>query len=189
MIANLWSTPFLKSAWDGDLREELVNHILQSYPLDKPPSDFGHYSILDDGSDVMTRFREQIVLKSFNSFLRNTLNKEIEDWASYELKGWLTGTGKDYSLNYHNHSGAQISSVFYLLCEEGRGGSISFTDPRQNSNRGYDSKFSSWFQSMTLNPKSGDIVVFPSFVYHDVSSYQGNIRLAMPVDLYLHSSR
>lgn len=189
MISNLWSTPFLRSAWSGSMREDLVNHILQTYPLDRPPSDFGDYSILDDGSEAMTNFRDKIVIPSFNNFLRNTLNKEIEDWGAYKIKGWLTGTGKDYSLNHHNHSGAQVSSVFYLMCEEARGGLISFTDPRQNSNRGYDTNFSSWFQSLQIEPKSGDIVVFPSFLYHNVSSYQGNIRLAIPVDLYLYNSR
>jgi hypothetical protein len=105
------------------------------------------------------------------------------------MKGWLAGTGNDYSLNYHNHRGAQISAVFYLLCEDhNKGGNIAFTDPRQNANRGYDENFTPWFNDEILKVKSGDIVVFPSFLYHFVSTYRGSMRLAMPVDLFLHTN-
>lgn len=189
MVENLWATPVLRTRMSEELAGIVSTKILLDQDMMNPVSDFSTKGILD-ASEEMVRFKEEAILPAFNSFLRNTLGKELEDWASYRTHGWLAGTGNDYSINYHNHSGAQLSAVFYLLCEEqDSGGQITFTDPRQNANRGYDSNFSEWFKHLSFTPKSGDIVVFPSFLYHFVSIYQGNIRLAIPVDLFLHTSK
>jgi len=69
-----------------------------------------------------------------------------------------------------------------------KGGEIIFTDPRQNANRGYDNCFQEWFKPLKITPTCGDIVVFPSYLYHYVTTYQSNIRIALPVDLFLFNS-
>lgn len=190
MIQNLWATPFSKTKMDLEVCQDVANLLFTDYDLMAPPSDFGVKNIFDNKSDVMQAFKESVVIPSFNSFLRNTLGKELSDWrGGYRVHGWVAGKGNDYTINYHNHSGAQLSAVFYIMCEEyNSGGEISFTDPRQNANRGYDSNFSEWFKHIRFTPESGDIVVFPSFLYHFVSTYQGNIRLAIPVDLFLFAN-
>ena len=86
---------------------------------------------------------------------------------------------------YHNHRGSQLSLVYYVLSEKTETGSIHFTDPRHNANRGYDMKFLPWFEGLKLTVETGDLVVFPSFLYHYVSTYLGNVRIAIPVDLFL----
>ena len=138
---------------------------------------------------VIENFNQKVALPLFDNFLKDSLGKDISCWKDFKLKGWLTGTGKNYSSIPHNHKGASLSAVFYIFCEEiDRGGEIYFTDPRQNSNRGYDNQFSSWFESLSFTPKSGDVVIFPSFLYHYVATYRGNIRIAMPVDLFLYTN-
>lgn len=190
MIENLWSTPFSQSRMSDEVKDLFLNKIFTEYDLQTPPSDFGQTNILDSDSEEIVRFKTEVVYPAFNSFLRNTLGKEISDWGSHKLHGWVTGTGKDYSLNFHNHRGAQLSAVFYLLCEEqDKGGMITFTDPRMNANRGYDESFLKWFEHKAIIPKSGDIVVFPSFLYHYVTTYQSNIRVAVPVDLFLRTNK
>ena len=177
------------STMEDKYRDDFINHILYNFDVKLPPSDFGKNNILGEETEAVQTFKNCVVLPAFDAFLNESLNKSIKDWASYKIHSWITGTGRDYSINYHNHRGSQISAVFYLLCEEiSSGGLITFTDPRQNSNRGYDERFEPWFDHFSIMPKSGDIVVFPSFLYHFVSSYQGNIRLAMPVDLFLHNN-
>lgn len=189
MIQNLWATPVLKTKIPEDISSGVAEWLLTEYNLQKPPSDFGVKNILDD-SDIMVRFKEEVVIPTFDQFLKETLGVGIDDWkGGYRTHAWITGTGKDYSINYHNHGGAQVSAVFYIMCEKyNSGGEICFTDPRQNSNRGYDAKFSKWFEHLKFTPESGDCVVFPSFLYHFVSTYQGNIRLAIPVDLFLYAN-
>lgn len=190
MIRNLWSTPLLKDRMPDDLRDDFLNTIFTEFDLRTPPSEFGLMNILNNESESIQNFKDKVIVPSFDSFLMQTVGKSINDWDSYEMKGWITGTGKDYSINYHNHRGAELSAVFYLLCEEqDKGGAISFTDPRLNANRGYDESFFHWFKPELIIPKSGDFVVFPSFLPHFVSTYQGNIRIAIPVDLYLFANK
>lgn len=190
MIQQLWPTPFLHLSMPNNVRENLLNHIFSEYDLQNPPSDFGSFNILNNQSSEMVDFKQQVVYPAFNKFLGESLDMSIDDWASHSMHGWLTGTGKDYSLNFHNHRGAQLSAVFYLLCEEqDRGGVITFTDPRMNANRGYDENFVPWFEPKVIIPQSGDIAVFPSFLYHFVTTYQSNIRVAVPVDLFLRTNK
>ena len=190
MIENLWATPFLKTKMSDEIRDLVVNRIFTDYDLKTPPSDFGSLNILNNKSEEFIQFRDNVIVPAFDQFLEQSLGKRITDWKSNEMHGWITGTGKDYSLNFHNHRGAQLSAVFYLLCEEqDKGGAITFTDPRMNANRGYDEAFVPWFEPKVLIPQSGDIVVFPSFLYHFVTTYQSDIRIAVPVDLFLRTNK
>jgi len=189
MIQNLWPTPLLKTNFSEEIRNDLLSHFLTKYDFLNSSGDLSNVNIFDDESDIIYKFTDEVVLPLFDTFLKESLEKGMLSWKSYKLKGWLTGSGKNYASNLHNHKGAVISSVFYLLCEEvDVGGEIYFTDPRQNSNRGYDNQFSKWFEHLSLTPKSGDVVIFPSFLYHYVATYRGNIRIAMPVDLFLYTN-
>lgn len=173
-----------------EFRDRLLTTIFSEYDLSNPPSDFGSLNILNSKSEAVEEFKHQVIYPAFDEFLNESLGKKIQDWNSHNMHGWITGTGKDYSLNHHNHRGAQLSAVFYLLCEEqNHGGIISFTDPRMNANRGYDEPFFEWFEPKIIVPRSGDIVVFPSFLYHFVTTYQSNIRIAVPVDLFLRTNK
>ncbi len=190
MIENLWSTPFLKTEMPSDIRDKFLIKLFTEYDFANPPSDFGSVNILNNKSPEIVEFKEQVVKPAFDKFLNETMGRSLKDWQSYDMHGWITGTGRDYSLNFHNHRGAQVSAVFYIFCEEqDRGGVITFTDPRMNANRGYDESFVPWFEPKVIIPKSGDIAVFPSFLYHFVTTYQSNIRVAIPVDLFLRTNK
>lgn len=186
MIKHLWSTPILQLQMNPFLREQFINRLMQDYDIFNPPSDYSKINIFDNDSSEIQQFLYGEVLPSFERFCDLTLNRSLADWNGYKINGWVTGSSKNYSMNLHNHSGAQFSAVFYLLCEEQeRGGEIVFTDPRQNANRGYDKTFSSWFEPLQITPKSGDILVFPSYLYHTVLTYHSNLRLVLPVDCFL----
>ena len=162
---------------------ELAQHLLQEYDFNTQPN------VFDLNSDLVKSFKDTVVLPAFNNYLKTTLDKSIDEWAGYNLHGWVVSYNHDNSLDYHNHRGSQVSSVFYLMCSDNStSGHITFTDPRQNANRGYDPSFAKWFKPMTMIPNSGDIVIFPSFLYHFVSTYRSNIRIALPVDLFLFNN-
>lgn len=185
-MLNLWSTPFLITHSNDEVRERFVNYLLQEYDTFNPPTDLNKINILHDQSPEVQDFVSKVIKPSFEQFLNDSLGLSFSDWKGYKLNGWITGSGRSYSLQHHNHAGSQVSAVFYLLTDTvDDGGAITFTDPRQNANRGYDSKFSTWFNPLKIQPKGGDIVVFPSYLYHFVETYQSNLRLALPVDLFL----
>lgn len=189
MIQNLWSTPFLQTKMGNDICDRMVQTLLQEYDLSNAPSDFGSINILDNPHEVIQEFKNIIVYPAFNTFLNTTLNKNIDDWRGHKTHGWIAGHGNGYSLTHHNHRGSQLSAVFYMMCDSNdKGGQIVFTDPRQNANRGYDTPFQEWFKPLEIIPQSGDMVVFPSYLYHYVTTYQSNIRIALPVDLFLFNS-
>jgi|TARA_B110000977_G_scaffold193984_1_gene269817 predicted 2-oxoglutarate/Fe(II)-dependent dioxygenase YbiX len=164
----------------------LVEHIFSTYNLNEPPSDLGGYNILDDKSAVMSAFNST-VKSAFNDYLKSTIDCSIEDWDNYKLKGWITGHGKDYSMTIHNHSGAHLSGVFYILAEDqNSGGDLVLHDPRSNANRGYDEYFNPMFNRHHHQPETGDFLIFPSFAYHHVNPYYSELRICVPVDLYLY---
>lgn len=164
----------------------LVEHVLTSYDLNNPPGEVDGCNIFDDNSPEMNKFKD-MVYSSFDRYLYASTGKHIQDYRSHEMKGWITGHGKDYSMTIHNHSGAHLSAVFYVMAEDqDAGGDIVFTDPRSNANRGYDAWFDPMFSKIRHTPNTGDFLIFPSFTYHHVNPYYSALRICIPVDLYLY---
>lgn len=184
---QLWPTKVLyESVKDNELLDNVVQEIFATYDLNNPPSDFTADDLFDTCGPYMKQFKEQVVVPAFEQYLQEAHDSCLLDYKSYKFKAWITGTGSGYNMVYHNHSGAAFSSVFYLLSEDNqKGGSIVFTDPRHNANRGYSNKLKTEFDNLTHIPSTGDIVIFPSFLYHYVNPYYSKLRIAMPVDLFL----
>jgi len=184
LIDNLWPTQIGSGKFDTT---GLVEHIFTHHNMSNPPNDLSGYNILDDdNSEVMNNFKS-IAYNCFDSYLTKTIGRPISDWNNYSLKGWLTGQGKHYSMAKHNHAGCQLSGVFYILAEDQTsGGEIVFSDPRSNCNRGYDPYFKPMFDNHIHAPKTGDFMIFPSFTYHAVNPFFSELRICMPVDLFLN---
>ena len=181
-----WPTMFGQGKFEVD---GLFEYLFTNYDLNDPVGDVDGGNIFNDTSEMMDKFRS-VVHTKFNEYLTNTIGKTIEDFGDHEMKAWITGHGKDYSMTIHNHSGAHISAVFYVLAEDKySGGSIVFTDPRANANRGYDTSFEQLFAQHEHIPETGDYLIFPSFNYHHVNPYYSEFRICIPVDLYLYSNK
>ncbi len=101
--------------------------------------------------------------------------KCLENYAykinSVNISYWSIISRK-YSYNSrHNHGDSLLSSVLYISAPEGSG-EIKFHDPRPGklmSNMiGMDSK-DIQHQAIKVTPKKGMLVVFPSFLEHEVT--------------------
>lgn len=187
MMHNLWPTNVLT----GDIKnikliDNLSQHILQNYDLNNlKVSDLSDRNIfLED--DYFNDFKENIVQPCFDDWLKEILKVSLYDFKTFFLKAWFAGSQVGYNMVNHNHSNASLSAVFYLIIEGNKNGDVYFFDPRTNANRGYkDDLWNNLFYPFVLKPKSYSFVIFPSFLYHQVTPFNGNIRLAIPVDLYL----
>jgi len=180
---NLWPTTILKGKFDTD---GMVDYILTNYDINNLHSETSGYNMFDTDHETLNKFKD-MCYGHFDDYLTKTLDKKISDWGSYTMKAWLTGHGKDYNMTIHNHSGAHLSAVYYVLAEqENAGGAIVFSDPRTNANRGFDDKWGVMFEQFKHMPKTGDFMIFPSFTYHHVNPYLSSLRMCIPVDLFLH---
>lgn len=186
---NLWPTPvLLEKITDIFTLDETVNELLSTVNLSKPPSDFQNFDILADGGLVFNKFRKNIVEPALDNYLTEIYGFPLAS-TNYSLRSWIAGSGYSYMIPMHNHSGSAVSAIFYLLCEESsNGGELILTDPRTNANRGYIDSMKTPFAPETFLPASGDVIVFPSYLYHQTLPFTGTLRLAMPVDLFIHGN-
>lgn len=186
-LNHFWpSTIQLSKIKDNDLLSDLCQEILTSNYVYDPPSDFQSFDFLAQGSKNAKKFLKNEVIPAFDDYLNQVINVSLKSYKNYNCRSWLAGMKGGYFIPTHNHSGASLSAVFYLLSEEtDKGGELEIMDPRTNANRGYDENFKKLFDKKTLLPSTGDIVIFPSFLYHYTLPFTGSMRLAMPVDLYL----
>lgn len=185
---DLYPTRVLYSRFrDVEVIESTIQALIRHVDLKTGTNEKAGEDLLDIQDGDLKRFVNAEVVPAFDDYLQQSMGTSIDDYH-YELKAWLTGTQGNYNLMLHNHSGATLSAVFYLLAEETTlGGELVFCDPRINANRGYSSDFSREFDYTRIQPRTGEIYVFPSYFYHFVTPYQGSLRLAVPVDLYLQT--
>ncbi len=183
---QLWPTPvYLGKIEDSDLLERLLQSMFLNVDLNAPTSDFQNFDILKDGPEEFREFRESVVYPAFTEYMK-TLGYDINEFDDVSIRSWITGVRNGYMIPVHNHSGASFSAVFYLLCEnDNEGGELLMVDPRTNANRGYKDQFKDWFANKKFLPKSGEFIIFPSYLYHHTLPFTGKMRIAMPVDLYL----
>lgn len=182
-INNLWPTPVYKTTISQELCDKILNLLMTEVSMD----DYllGGKNLFQINSPVIKEFRKE-VHDIFSYYFKNVLGKNLETYnASY--KAWVTGRPGKYSMQTHNHSGSPFISVFYIFAQDEQdvGGEIILNDPRTNANRGYSQDFQKIFESLKHKPLTGDVLVFPGYVYHSVNPFMSNLRIAIPVDLFL----
>lgn len=187
-INTLWPTNVLYGKIEDQAElATLVAELLSLFDIRNPPGDFGDASIFDTESEVLDNFKNNIVLPAFNNYLQEVYNLKLDDFGYHKVKSWITGGSPNYNLANHNHSGSQLTAVFYLMAEStDKGGKLVLVDPRSNANRGYPPKLRSIYNNIEFQPTTGDYLIFPSFLYHYVNTYYApSLRLCVPVDLFL----
>lgn len=179
-LNNLWATPIYKS--HIEYSDEIISYILSTHtnPSFSKSLNIIGKNIFDDVN--LKSFKETHIIPKFHEYCKPYFDLYDKD---FDIKGWLGGYSAGYSMPKHNHSGSQISGIFYLLVDD-KGGDLILHDPRTNANRGYKDELLSMFKSITFKPKTNDVIIFPSFLYHNVEMYKGSIRLALPVDLIIY---
>lgn len=185
-IHSLWPNRVLiNNINNKELLENFTNSVLQESDLDKPFNAMQDICMFKDGSKTFKQFRDEIVLPAFNEYL-DLIGIDINKFPDRKVKGWITGSKPGYVIQPHNHYGASLSAVFYILNEEkDKGGELVLQDPRINANRGYRNEFKFLFEDKKYMPSSGEYIIFPSYIYHYTLPFSGAFRLAVPVDLFL----
>jgi hypothetical protein len=181
-IKKLWPTDVLFGQSNAhESFDKLTNLILENSDniFNENPS---NVNIFDDVKYDF--FLNNVVYSAFDQWLIEVLNSPLDNFKNHKIKGWISSTLGGMPL--HNHSGAQLSAIFYLLVDDkDKKGETVLFDPRFNANRCYDNKWSDYFKPLYVKPSVYNFLVFPSFVFHQVMSSKSDIRLALAVDLLL----
>lgn len=183
---DLWPTKvFLGQINDKELLDNLIQEIF-IIKNDIVGGISDTENIFSLNNKTIQKFKNEIVVPCFENYLQEVFNVSLKEYPDFTMRSWITGQSEGYGMPIHNHSTSPVSSVFYLMAEEvSSGGEIIFVDPRFNSNRGYDLNFKKAFSNEGHVPKSGEFLIFPSFLYHWVSYYHSKLRIAMPVDIFM----
>jgi uncharacterized protein (TIGR02466 family) len=95
----------------------------------------------------------------------------------WSVKGWANVSGPGALNKPHVHGGAFWSAVYYVRAPESESGRLVLHDPRMPALRMYAPslrfKGAGTEQVARLQPKSGMIVMFPSWLLHGVDPWEG----------------
>ena len=148
--------------------------------------------ILDEDKMLLPAFEKnevsdslkEIMVEEFDDYLTH-FGKTLNDWHHYQVKSWVNKYEHGApGMEAHTHAGSHLSAI--VILEAGSGGEIVFYDPRNFASRGYDLQFRSMFEPTVYHPKQGDVIIFPSFLYHSVRATQ-HLRISAAFDLYLYN--
>lgn len=119
-----------------------------------------------------------------NSMTRDRQGKAVN--VEWKANGWANVNGRGQANEFHIHPGAFWSGVFYV--DDGGagddpalGGELELLDPRGAGPAMYAPLLAfagpgglAAGASETIRPKSGRLVLFPAWLYHQVRPYQGD---------------
>lgn len=109
----------------------------------------------------------------------NTMGMPRAFQGSIRLTAWANVARKFHFHRLHNHPGCSWSGVYYVNDgdrEENRSplsGVLELVDPRPFTEMVF-TPGEPYGQRITIRPRSGMMVIFPSFLYHLVNPYMGD---------------
>jgi hypothetical protein len=168
---------------------DIMNELLIKSPLlgaSNKPIDMDNLFDNIDALPELASFRDQVITPAFEKYLKHYHNLSLQDFRSYKFRSWISSN----DVSYHNHTSSHFSAVFYVYVDDANsGGRLELYDPRGNASRGYPAldKLTKQFARTDFQPETGKFIIFPSFLYHQVGDYLGNLRISLPVDLFLHT--
>jgi len=96
--------------------------------------------------------------------------------GKYEIcEGWIRSGYTSFDIHCDSHYGNQLVCVVQLYGDEGRGGDLVLYDPSWSNPQWVSDSKNSDSNTYVIPFKSGQIIVFPSNVWHRVTEYTGSI--------------
>ena len=157
------------------INKELLNYILELQKKDKKGNNRSNrggwhspnFDIVNPGPPIN-------FINSFKDFLKHIIEDEI-GWEYVPNKQrvvamWAIINKKNSYNVKHNHQNCYLSSAYYIKKPE-NSGDITFYDPKEAKTYRFPEveKHTSYSaESITVKPEEGDLLIFPSYLYHDV---------------------
>ena len=157
------------------INKELLNYILELQKKDKKGNNRSNrggwhspnFDLVNPGPPIN-------FINSFKDFLKHIIEDEI-GWEYIPNKQrvvamWAIINKKNSYNVKHNHQNCYLSSAYYIKKPE-NSGDITFYDPKESKTYRFPEveKHTNYSaESVTIKPEEGDLLIFPSYLYHDV---------------------
>lgn len=157
------------------------------------PGDDGTFTenkfVLDDLPDL-----KLLILQKFEFYIRDYF--KIKKNISFDfINSWINFHPPKHSCHLHNHCNSIFSGVYYLLNDTNMGDIIFHTDPFDNNiAKGFELEFDEWTNwncySYKISPKSGTLIIFPSYLKHSVNKNITDVnRFSLAFNLFFKNSK
>ena len=194
-IYKLFSSPVFHYNLDNhkELNKELENYILSLKNQNKegqkksniggwhsPFFDIENNNVAKKFANIMEKFYKDVIMSDMGWKYENQKVNIEAMWSIINKKG---------SFNIqHNHPNSYLSAAYYVRHPEKSGG-IKFYDPREQKSMRYPKiikhgEFSS--ATVQIEPQEGDLLIFPSYLYHDVGiNSSDEDRIVVSFNIYI----
>ena len=175
------------------INQELLNYILELQKKDKIGNNRSNrggwhspnFDLVNEGPPIN-------FINKFKDFLKNIITNEF-GWEYFPNKQrivamWAIINKKNSYNVMHNHQNCYLSSAYYVKKPK-NSGDITFFDPNEAKTYRFPKKerntnYST--QTITIKPEEGDLLIFPSYLYHAVeinSSNEDRVVISFNIDI------
>ena len=194
-VHNLFSVPIFHYKLDNykEINKELLNYILELQKSDKTGnahSNKGGWH--SQNFDIVNQGPPINFLNKIKDYLKHIISNEF-GWKYVSNKQRIVAMwaiiNKKNSFNVmHNHQNCYFSSAYYVKKPK-NSGDITFFDPKEAKTYRFPkiekyTEYSS--EAVTIKPEEGDLLIFPSYLYHSVSenlSEDDRVVISFNVDI------
>ena len=194
-VYNLFPVPIFhyKIKNFKEINQELLNYILELQKKDKIGNNRSNrggwhspnFDLVNEGPPIN-------FINEFKDFLKNIITNEF-GWEYLPNKQrivamWAIINKKNSYNVIHNHQNCYLSSAYYVKKPQ-NSGDITFFDPTEAKTYRFPEKerntnYST--QTVTIKPEEGDLLIFPSYLYHAVeinSSNEDRVVISFNIDI------
>ncbi len=195
-LNRLWATPFYRSGSSADRADTLRDYILANESDDRRKRDSpqrAHPGVFESRFDFLDW--PDPAVSELKQFLNGHLGHVVKDACGlddaalktlrFRSHSWFHVTRGGGFFQHHNHPLASWSLVYCVdpgdddPPNEFEAGRLVFHDPRgtasmylDTANRHMVRDYS--FDAVRFRPGKGDVLIFPSYVWHSVEPYAGS---------------
>ena len=176
-----------------EINKELLNYILELQKKDQIGNNRSNkggwhspnFDLVNEGPPIN-------FINKFKDFLKNIITNEF-GWEYLPNKQrivamWAIINKKNSYNVMHNHQNCYLSSAYYVKKPQ-NSGDITFFDPTEAKTYRFPEKerntnYST--QTVTIKPEEGDLLIFPSYLYHAVeinSSNEDIVVISFNIDI------
>lgn len=129
---------------------------------------------------------KKLIKESLQSYRDNVINPE-KKLQIYITNSWLNISKQGNKHHKHSHVNSLISGVYYV--KTGSNDSITFYHNRYDQIKIYPKEYNIFnSDSWTIPVSSGDLLLFPSYLDHGVTSCHNDIRISLAFNTFIRGS-